>query len=92
MKPDDIINAYVAEYGAGSIAVPANRGSMRLIYAVPLAAIVGGGAGLALLLKRWRKKEDGEGGEGGGPGTSSGTGKRDDYDARLDAELDDLDG
>jgi cytochrome c-type biogenesis protein CcmF len=94
MKPDDIINAYVAEYGTGSIAVPANRGSTRLIYAVPLAAIVGGGAGLALLLKRWRKKEDGDGGGSGssGPTGSSAGGKGDDYDARLDAELDDLDG
>ena len=89
MKPDDIINAYVAEYGPGSIAVPANRGSTRLIYAVPLAAIVGGGAGIALLLKRWRKKEAGD---GSGVDATSGTGKRDDYDARLDAELDDLDG
>jgi hypothetical protein len=68
---------------------------MRAIYAVPLVAIVAGGAGVVMMLRRWKQKPPG--GPGAGSGSSSGgPGKankaKDDYDRRLDEELKDLDG
>ncbi len=94
---DQIILEYQKEYGNEALSVPPNTGALRAIYAVPLVAIVAGGAGLVVMIKRWR---GGQGGTGGG--TTSGkketpTAKRDaspkdDYDRRLDEELRDLDG
>jgi cytochrome c-type biogenesis protein CcmF len=84
---DEIILGYAKQWGNDAIIVPPNEGAMRAIYAVPLAAIVGGGFGLAMLLKRWRKPK------GSTPEAKPSDAKaRDEYDARLDEELKDLDG
>ena len=108
---DQIIDEYVKEYGTASLAIPPNQGAMRLIYVAPVVALVGGGIGLAVVLRRWRanagtrdgaegaaevadasapkkkkgakKDADADASKGEGP---------DDYDARIDAELKDLDG
>ena len=68
-----------------------------------LVLIAAGGVGLAVLVKRWRggKDDDDKGGGGASGGGSDGKGSaskddkpagRDEYDARLDEELKDLDG
>jgi cytochrome c-type biogenesis protein CcmF len=86
---DKIIADYKAEFGSDALSVPPNTGAFRTIYAFPLAAIVAGGVGLAVVLRRWRSaKKDDE--KKGAPGTAKE--RRDDYDARLDDELKDLDG
>jgi hypothetical protein len=68
---------------------------MRSIYVVPIVALIGGGVGLAVVLRHWR---GGGGGGGGGGGkkqdapVAGDSKKRDAYDDRIDAELRDLDG
>jgi cytochrome c-type biogenesis protein CcmF len=83
-----ILDEYVADFGQDSLVVPPNTGALRAIYMFPLAAIVAGGVGLTMMLKRWRRAHVAEGGAGtteAGPSA-----KRDEYDARLDDELKDL--
>jgi len=94
---DQIVLAYAQEYGPESLAVPPNTGAMRAIYAVPLVGIAAGGVGVFALFRRWKAKPGGvtKGAKGQkaeiaqrpkkGPG-------RDEYDARLDEELRELDG
>jgi cytochrome c-type biogenesis protein CcmF len=75
-------------HGADSVNIPANRGVLRAIYVVPVVAITVGGAGLARLMRRWRRggSEPNQRGKGESPAEP-----RDAYDARLDDELKDLD-
>ncbi|HEX4515098.1 MAG TPA: cytochrome c-type biogenesis CcmF C-terminal domain-containing protein, partial [Polyangiaceae bacterium] len=90
---DQIILEYAQQYGAEALAIPPNQGGMRAIYAVPLVAIGAGGAGIVVLIRRWRgkptskKKKTDDDDKGGG-----GEAKRDALDERLDEELRDLDG
>ena len=94
--PEMIVKDYVAEFGTESLAIPPNEGAMRAIYVVPVAAILGAGVGLTVMLRRWRAHSP-EGSAAGGsskrPSKSeaSAEGRRDDYDDRIDAELRDLD-
>jgi cytochrome c-type biogenesis protein CcmF len=81
---DQIILEYRQQYGAESLAVPPNTGAMRAIYAVPLVGIAVGGAGIFVLIRRWR-------GARAPAKTPSKPAARDDYDDRLDEELRDLD-
>ena len=83
---DQIILAYVKENGSESLAYP----QTSLIYAAPLVAILGGGVGLAVMVRRWRAKDKhvGEGDAKARPAAAT----KDAYDARLDEELKDLDG
>jgi len=84
LEKEAILLKYQERWGSDAITVPPNTGAMRTIYAVPLVAIAAGGIGLAVLLRRWRKpaaapeKED--------PKSPA----RDEYDARLDEELKDI--
>jgi cytochrome c-type biogenesis protein CcmF len=84
---EKIIDDYKAQFGSDAMSVPPNAGAMRTIYALPLAAIAGGGIGLGIVLKRWRGKKKEEANEKDAPSAKS-----DEYDARLDEELKDLDG
>jgi cytochrome c-type biogenesis protein CcmH/NrfF len=84
---DEILLGYAKQWGTDAIIVPPNEGAMRAIYAVPLAAIVGGGLGLAVFVRRWRKPTSAA--EAPKPSDAK---PRDEYDARLDEELKDLDG
>ena len=95
--PESIIDDYVKENGTASLAIPPNSGVMKSIYVVPIVALVGGGVGLAVILRRWRGGGgDGSGGGDGGKKTDAPVAgeskKRDAYDDRIDAELKDLDG
>jgi cytochrome c-type biogenesis protein CcmF len=101
---DAILAEYSAQYGAESLAVPPNRGIFRAIWVVPVVGIAFGAYGIARIVRNWRNGGDppgGAGGDSGGaappPGGASGQGgaggaPRDDYDARLDEELRDVDG
>jgi cytochrome c-type biogenesis protein CcmF len=102
---DQILSAYAAEFGTAALSVPPNTGGMQAIYLFPLGGIGAAGIGLALMLKRWRRapgnkatgQGSGDGPSGTGAAPSEGDakkkskGKSDAYDARLDAELNDLD-
>lgn len=85
---DKIIADYAAEHGSEALAIPPNTGALRSIYAVPLVAIGGGGVGLFFLLRSWRSRTQ----NAAANSTPAPTQKSaDDYDARLDEELRDLD-
>jgi cytochrome c-type biogenesis protein CcmF len=89
MTKDAILAGYVERWGQDGLTVPPNRGALRAIYMFPLGAIAVGGVGLAVLLKRWRKPASaGETLAAAAPMTKA---QRDEYDARLDQELKDLD-
>jgi cytochrome c-type biogenesis protein CcmF len=95
MTKEQILFAYQAAHGVESLAVPPNEGALRAIYAVPLVAFFGGAVGLGVTVRRWQArsasrnaKAKGVGGAGSPPAAT----KPDDYDARLDEELKDLDG
>ena len=84
-----IQDEYVARYGPQALGVPRDKGANRLIWTVPLLAIVLGAAGLVLLLRRWRRRSDQD-----APATLASAGTtivRDDYDDKLDDELRELD-
>ena len=85
-----ILDEYVAEWGPASLAIPPDKGAMRAIYAVPLAAIGAGAVALFFVVRRWRKNEPPDDDDKGAKGPPT-AGKRDDYDKRLDDELKDLD-
>ncbi|MEO8874791.1 MAG: cytochrome c-type biogenesis CcmF C-terminal domain-containing protein, partial [Polyangiaceae bacterium] len=53
---DQIILEYTQENGSASLVVPPNQGAMRAIYMVPLLGIAFGGAGVVVLMRRWRGK------------------------------------
>ncbi len=84
---DQILAEYKAENGSDALAIPQNEGAMRAIYAVPVAGIFAGGLGVAWLVRRWRKGDDSSSGKPGKKAIKS----PDQYDARLDEELRDLD-
>lgn len=88
MSKDAILAAYVKEYGTDGLTVPPNTGALRAIYIFPLTAILAGGVGLGFMLKRWRTPHD-EAPPAAPPPVASAS--RDEYDARLDEELKDLD-
>lgn len=83
-----IQDAYVKRFGPQALAVPRDKGAARLLWMVPLFAIVLGAAGLVVLLRRWRKRSDDETPVAASPSAPI---ARDDYDDKLDQELKELD-
>ena len=81
-----IFDDYVARYGTAALAVPPNKGKLSAIWAVPVAGVLMAGVGVAMLLRRW-KNAGAPLAAGPAPGAD-----RDDYDRRLDEELERLDG
>jgi len=98
---DQIVAEYSAQFGVASLAIPPNTGAMKAIYVVPLTLIAGGAVGLGVMMRRWRAPlaEPELATEVGTKGKKAkrskdapnGTPKNDEYDARLDDELKDLD-
>jgi hypothetical protein len=74
------------------LAVPPNAGALRAIYAVPLVAIVGGAVGLGFAVRRWKTRGAARAVATSVAVDAGAPPKRDEYDARLDEELKDLDG
>jgi cytochrome c-type biogenesis protein CcmH len=83
-EPVESVEASIVErYGEGVRAAP-RHDPLRLVAAGVLVAVVLAGVGLLGLLRRWRR---------GGPAVAiapAGTAAADAYDARLDAELSEL--
>lgn len=55
MTQDQVLAQIVQSYGAGILEKPQASGIGLTVYVVPVAAVVVGGAALALLVRRWRK-------------------------------------
>lgn len=53
MSPRAILDRYVARYGKEILAAPTKRGFDLTAWVTPFAAIAGGGAALAFLLRCW---------------------------------------
>ncbi|MGH7434547.1 MAG: cytochrome c-type biogenesis protein CcmH, partial [Polyangiaceae bacterium] len=83
---DQILAEYATEYGSEYLSVPPNQGMLKAIWAVPLAGIAVGSAGLVHLLRRWRK---GDAAAATPPAPTPPA--RDAYDAQLDEELKNID-
>ena len=84
---DQILESYVAKHGTGSLSVPPNTGKLRTIYLLPGAIAVFGALGAFFLLRRWKAA-----GGGAQLAPAGGPPLRDEYDRKLDEELDKLDG
>ncbi|MET0591172.1 MAG: cytochrome c-type biogenesis CcmF C-terminal domain-containing protein, partial [Polyangiaceae bacterium] len=84
-----IVANYVAENGAASLTVPPNEGALRLIYAVPIAAAIGGLGVVAIAVRRWKRREEADHPAAGKAVKRAS--ERDEYDAKLDEELKKLD-
>jgi cytochrome c-type biogenesis protein CcmF len=85
----EIILEYQKEFGIEALSIPPNTGAMRAIYAVPLAAFVGGAVGLGFTVARWRSRPVRVLHAPTGRGMTAPP--RDEFDARLDDELAELD-
>ena len=68
MSKDAILAAYKEKWGQDGLTVPPNSGALRAIYLFPLSAILAGGVGLAVMLRRWRKPPGRLGPRREGPG------------------------
>jgi cytochrome c-type biogenesis protein CcmH/NrfF len=75
-------------HGPQALTVPENTGAKRLLYVVPLLLIVAMGAVAVTVLRRFRRHADRRS-EARAPAVASG--KRDEYDDKLDEELRQLD-
>ncbi|MFO0585916.1 MAG: cytochrome c-type biogenesis protein CcmH [Polyangiaceae bacterium] len=84
--------AYEKRFGSQALAVPPSTGSNRLIYIVPLLAIVLGAGGLISILRKWSRRgavanalaERAAEESSATPATKP---SRDEYDEKLDDEL-----
>jgi len=92
MKKEAILLAYQQANGQNMLSVPANVGALKTIYAVPLVAILGGAVGLGFTVRRWRARGVARAAASAVAEKAAPVAKRDEYDARLDDELKDLDG
>lgn len=94
---EQIQSEYAARFGTNALSVPPNTGANRLLYAVPIGAILLGAGGVIIALRRWRRRSEEidrerEAIKKKSKGKGKGDGKPDEYDDRLKRELSDLDG
>src|SRR5580700_3801886 len=90
MSMEAIEAAYAKAFGMNNLAVPPNSGSARFVWMIPLVSIAAMAAFVGLTLRRFRRA----GGNPPPPATPKGGGgetPKDDYDQKLDDELDRLD-
>jgi cytochrome c-type biogenesis protein CcmF len=95
MTKEQILLQYTAIHGTDALSVPLNAGALRAIYAVPLVAFLGGAVGLGVAVRRWQARGTHRNPKlpaTGAPTAGQVAPKGDDYDARLDDELRNLDG
>ena len=67
MTHDQIIDAFVAEYGEWILSVPERKGFNLFAWILPVVGMVAGGGGLALFLRRTNEARREASGEGGSP-------------------------
>ena len=53
-----ILGYFVAQYGEDALSVPTKKGFNLLVWVLPFAAIVAGGAGLYFWLRSWSSQEE----------------------------------
>jgi cytochrome c-type biogenesis protein CcmH/NrfF len=80
---DEIKTALVAEFGDEVLAEPGDDGFEIAAYLIPLAALMGAAAAIALGVSRWRRARS-DGPSGSGAETSADTKRLDDDLARYD--------
>jgi cytochrome c-type biogenesis protein CcmH len=83
-----IQEAYARRFGPESVAVPPNRGSHRLIWLLPIVALILGAYGVVRMLKRWKRQ--GDDARAADTDMKTASTKRDAYDDKLDQELDEM--
>jgi cytochrome c-type biogenesis protein CcmH len=72
MTHDEIIDAFVAQYGEWILAVPERKGFNLFAWILPVVGMVAGGGGLALFLRRTNEARRGETGSHGASGPAEG--------------------
>lgn len=82
---------YVGRFGTQALAVPPDTGGSRALYVAPLLAIVAGAALIITTLKRWRARGEADAAAKTKAAPPAKTNEKDDYDAKLDDELRNLD-
>jgi cytochrome c-type biogenesis protein CcmH len=82
---------YVKRFGTQALSVPPSSGGSRALYIAPLLAIVAGAGFLIMTLRRWRARADAAGAAAAAAAPTKAAGGHDEYDARLDDELKNLD-
>ena len=80
---DEIKTALVAEFGDEVLAEPGDDGFEIAAYLIPLAALVGAGAAIALGVRRWRRARP-AGPDGGAAAAAADTKRLDEDLARYD--------
>lgn len=80
---------WVKRYGSEKLAVPPNSGGNQFLYVVPLVLIVAAAGIVILAIRRFRRHSDDD--DRRGPAPVAAGGKADEYDAKLDDELKQLD-
>ena len=92
---DALAEEYEHQHGAAALNVPPSRGFLRSIWLVPVGLIAVGAVGAVVLVRKWTKKDHddavGTKPSGSAPKDANPFKTKDDYDAKLDAELRDLD-
>ena len=80
---DDILAVFRSRYGEKVLSAPTFRGFNWLAWVTPFAAVLGGGVGVTLVIRRWLRKPP-------PPPPTASTGD-DELRRRLKRELDDMD-
>ena len=86
----DIQASYAKRYGPQALALPPNEGAHRLVWIVPLVALVASAAFVGSRLRRWSAKRRDPAPSSPLP-SSAKAAPRDELDDQLDQELEDLD-
>lgn len=94
---EQIKEEYAGRFGMEALAVPPNTGANKLLYMVPIGAILLGAGGVVVMLRRWRRQQsEAEQARARAKqkakGAAKGEEKPDEYDARLQHELKNFDG
>lgn len=87
---EEILDVFVAEYGANVLADPAAEGGSPLVWIVPLALFVAALGSLAVLLPRWRRRRQAAEAAGAAPGPGLSLSGADDERLRQDLARYDL--
>ena len=82
---------YAGRFGTEHIAIPPNTGGHRLLYLLPLGAIVIGAGFVIMTLRRWNRRSLAAKPAGAKAAGGVAPEARDDYDEKLDEELRNLD-
>jgi cytochrome c-type biogenesis protein CcmH/NrfF len=90
--PDQVIQYIVSHYGEEWLVVPLDKGFNRLAWVLPMGVLFGAAGLLTVFARRWTRRGVDTRRAVAAVGVDAPTAtEKDDYEARLDDELDDLD-